>query len=128
MFQTDASKLLLEIWEGGDESPERPVKLDETTLKYLKVDLKQVTFTYSDVDKTETRSHKSFPVKICPVESYKTDYEKKFYDLNKDNHLLCADNKEVFLQGTRDSRVSKKDHSYLVYEFKRCQGEGCAEP
>ena len=94
----------------------------------MKVNLKQVTFSYTDNDRKETKSEKIFPVSICPAESYKTEYEKDFYDLNKDNHLLCADNKEVFLQGTRDSRVSKKDHSYLIYEFAKCQGVGCAEP
>lgn len=30
---------------------------------------------------------------------------------------------EFYLQGTRDSKVHKKEHSYLVYEFVKCTNE-----
>lgn len=68
------------------------------------------------------------PVDICSEAYFATEYEKKFYKLNKKNNLLCSEDKDVFVQGTRDSRVASQDHSYLIYEFTKCQGVGCETP
>ena len=91
------SKHLIEIWEGGNESPERPVKHDENTEKFLNINLKQISLSYDGPDKKEVKTVKTFPVSICSADYFKTDYEKMFYDLNKDNHLLCAEDPSIFL-------------------------------
>ena len=82
--------------------------------------MKQISFSYDGPDKTEKKSVKTVPVNICSAEYFKTDYEKMFYDLNKNNHLLCVEDPSIFIQGTRDSRVKKLNHSFLVYEFLKC--------
>ena len=31
--------------------------------------------------------------------------------------------KNIFVQGTRDSKIQQENHSYLMYEFRKCQDE-----
>ena len=61
----------------------------------------------------------------CPKTHFKTDFEKKFWEAhaNDKNELFmyCVANNEAYSLGTRESKVLKKDHAYLVYEFKKCQ-------
>ena len=98
------SKTLIELWEGGNEEPERPVKLDKSTKKYIHVNLKQISFSY-DKDGKEKKDVKSVPVEICSKEFFQSKYDLKFWALNSENHLLCVEDESIFLQGTRDSRV-----------------------
>ena len=46
IYLNQTSKTLVELWEGGNEAPERPVKLDVSTKKYIHVNLKQISFSY----------------------------------------------------------------------------------
>lgn len=73
------------------------MKHDESTEKYMNIKLKQISFSYDGPDKKETKTVKKFDVSKCSEAYFKTDYEKMFYDLNKGNHLLCAEDPSVFL-------------------------------
>ena len=33
---------------------------------------------------------------------------------------MCVDNDELYLQGTRDSKPERREHSYLMFEFVKC--------
>ena len=51
-------------------------------------------------------------------------YEKKFYReyiIQGGERFYCAEDPEIYLQGTRDSVVNKKKHSYLIYTIMPCQ-------
>ena len=115
---------LIEIWKGGSDGPEDAVLYDDEARKHMNIVLKQVTFTYTKIEgsdkKTEKKDVKSSPVDVCSEDQFKTEYEKKFYYLNKEKFLLCAKDENVYIQGTRDSRVAQEDHSFLIYEFTRC--------
>ena len=94
--------------------------LDETSLPYIRINLLQVTKKYDSAGK-ETKTVISRPVGPCPEEFYKTEYEKQFYTaFGKGGNLLCSPDDSVYLQGTRDSKVALKEHSYLIYEFLKC--------
>ena len=67
--------------------------------------LNQISFSYDQDGKNEQKHVKTVQVKQCPESFYKTEYEKKWYDLNKNNPLHCVDDDSIYLQGTRDSRV-----------------------
>ena len=84
----------------------------------MHVNLKQITFTY---DKgVENKTVKVVPVTACGESFYKSEYEKEFFNTYKNNNLQCAQDDSVYLQGTRDSRVAKEEHSYLMYDFVKC--------
>lgn len=112
----DISKPLIEIWGGGNEDPYESIELDRSTRKYMHATLKQIINTYDEDGKENTQINK-FPVQICSEKFFITEYEKKFYKRYKDDKLHCSEDPSVYLQGTRDSRVAEKEHSYLIYEF-----------
>lgn len=85
----------------------------------MHVNLKQVINRYDDQG-NETPEINRFPVIKCPEESFSTTYEKKFYKTFINSHLYCVVDPKVYTRGTRDSKVLKKDHAYLVYEFTKC--------
>lgn len=77
--------------------------LDQESRKYLHVTLKQISFNYSSGE--EVKTVKNAKVGKCEESFFKTDYEKKFYQKNKNNNLHCCMDNEVYAQGTRDSAV-----------------------
>ena len=59
------------------------MRLEEDTKEYIHINLKQVLITY--VNGLEKWTERKMPVGICKEQSFKTDYEKKFYRAyNKD--------------------------------------------
>ena len=60
-----------------------------------------------------------------------SEYENKFYTMNKGkNFIYCAQDENIYFQGTRDSGVYKKIDAFLIWDVKRCSTElgdvGCA--
>ena len=80
-------------------------------------------FTYDDSVGNFIVTSKTHRVGNCPESFYNTEYEKKFYNVFKDAGLLCVDDKEFYVQGTRDSRVLGKNHAFVMYEFLKCTEE-----
>ena len=63
---------------------------------------------------------KDFPVPKCTEENFQgNEFEQKYWKLNKDSrHQYCIDgNKDIYLQGTRDSLILEQDHAYFRYEI-----------
>ena len=81
--------------------------MDENTRKYIDINLIQNIMTYEGADKKEVKTKRVFPVVKCTSDYFETDYEKKFWSLNEDGNLMCVEDKknEIYMQGTRDSRV-----------------------
>ena len=98
----DTSKPLFEIWSGDSDNPQRTIDLSKIRDK-IHVRLNMVTKTY-DVDSVEKVDNKYFPLTRCS-EQYlnNTDYEKQFYNYNKEKFLYCVEDPGVYMQGTRDS-------------------------
>ena len=62
----------------------------------------------------------NYPVPKCSEENFQNnDFERKYWKLNNANrHQYCIDgNKEIDLQGTRDSLILEQDHAYFRYEI-----------
>lgn len=74
----DTSLVLIEIWQGGNDNPEKTVTLTHEDKKYMHVNLKQITKTY-DSEGKETVVKKITGVDICPEKLFITPYHKKFY-------------------------------------------------
>ena len=70
----------------------------------MHINLKQITKTY-DKDGVETVTATKVPVELCKDSFFVNEYEKKFYKTFQNSNLLCADTDEIFLRGTRDSKV-----------------------
>ena len=41
----------------------------------------------------------------------------------KKNYMYCLEHGGAFMQGTKDSRIMKQDHAYLIYFVRRCVDE-----
>ena len=119
IYLNNTSKALIEIWSGEDDGPENSVELTADSRRFMHVNLKQVINRY-DTEGNESTEINRFPVIKCPEEAFETTYEKKFYKTFIKSHLYCVTDSNVYTQGTRDSRVLKRDHAYLVYEFTKC--------
>ena len=37
--------------------------------------------------------------------------------------MYCADDSNIYLQGTRDTEIKGNDHAYLIYEVQRCNDD-----
>lgn len=103
VFFKDTSKTLIELWSGGPD-PEASFKFDHAAKQYMHINLKQITKTY-DKDGVETVTATKVPVELCKDSFFVNEYEKKFYKTFQNSNLLCADTDEIFLRGTRDSKV-----------------------
>ena len=71
---------------------------------------------FGNVQKTD----KKYRLKPCSKENFLTEYGKQFFSRNKKDLLHCIDDSAVFLQGTRDFQVLKKDHSIMIFEVSKC--------
>ena len=85
-FENDAGRIygnqtslaLIEIWQGGNDNPEKTVRLDRDTKRFMHVNLKQITKTY-DSNGDERVEVRKVPVGLCPEKVFTTPYHKKFY-------------------------------------------------
>ena len=105
VFVKDVSKVLFYMFSGMDGKSTNPyttIKLDRESRKYIHVRLKEVTKSYNDG--IESTAEKIFQINQCSEEFMSsTKYEQEFYAYNIDSNYYCVDNKEVYLQGTRDN-------------------------
>ena len=114
------SKHVLQIWNGGSEDPYASILMDSDAKRHMKITLRNVKFSYTGPNKVEKKTVDSVPVELCSDNYFENEYEKNFLTLNRGSNLLCAESDTVYLQGTRDSRLAKKDHAFIIYEFAKC--------
>ena len=70
----------------------------------------------------------------CPGTFFTSPYQSKFFNAFKGESFMCVENDELYLQGTRDSKPERREHSYMLFEFVKCHkdlleegDEPCAE-
>lgn len=69
------------------------------------------------------QSKLTYPVRRCTEEFLDdTPYGKKFYEYNKEmgNWLYCAENPDIYLQGTMDTQSKKEETAYVIYQVLQC--------
>ena len=87
---------MIEIWQGGNDDPEKNFVLTQQTKRYMHVNINQIIKTYDQLGK-ETVTVNKVPVGVCPEERFVSDYEKKFYKQYGDSNMLCVDDASLYL-------------------------------
>ena len=123
LTRSDMSVPTVVLMEGKGNSEEdlmTQLSLDGDTRKYIRVTANNIIKTY-DEDGKETVIVKKYPMVKCTTKLFRTDYEKKFYKQRVDgSYYFCAEDDDIYLQGTRENALFKKDHAFIIYEVKRC--------
>ena len=94
--------------------------------KYIHVTLRNKIVTYDELGNERTTNQK-YLLKPCTDDNFKTEYGKQFFKRNQKDMLHCIDEETVFLQGTRDFQVLKKDHSIMIFEASKCTEKSLKE-
>ena len=98
--------------------------LDRESRKYIHVTINNIIKKYDQYDKM-TKKVIKYPMELCSKEVMSTsEYRKKFYESRmKNSFFYCAQNSDIYMQGTRDWAIYKKDHAYVFIEVKRCSNK-----
>ena len=101
-----------------DTSPYTPKDAFEMR-KYIHITLRNKIVTYDEIG-NENKTEQTYRLKPCSIYSFKTEYGKDFFKRNAQDKMHCIDDEDLFLQGTRDFQVLKKNHSLMIFEVNKC--------
>lgn len=111
---------------GGEDAgnPISNIELTRENRRYLHLRLMQVTQKF-DQDGNIQTSREYFNMEKCTEEHFVGDEEeggirRQFWERNRSRAFYCINNKEAFLQGTRDNILAKLDTTYWIVEPVRC--------
>ena len=104
-----------------DSSPYTPKDAYEMR-KYIHITLRNKVVTYDEIG-NEKKTEYKYRLKPCSIYNFKTEYGKQFFERNARDMMHCIDDENVFLQGTRDFQVLKKNHSIMIFEVSKCTSQ-----
>lgn len=109
----------MEFQQGGDDDPWGTIVLDRESRKYMHASVYQYTFTYDEND-VESKATSKFSINPCTESDFEPGYQLDFFNTYRGRNFHCVESAGAYLQGTRESRVAKEEHSFLVYDFEKC--------
>lgn len=97
----------------------------ENARAYIHARATQITLKYENGIEKETRVH--YPLVKCSKKYLSsTKFEQEFYDYfieKKGQKYYCLEDEAAYLQATRDTIISKKETSYIIFEVIKCNSE-----
>ena len=114
------SKILIEL---SEDNTENTIDLKEHEDKFI-IRIVNYKVSYDGAAKEiEVVTKNNSSLKRCDENEFTTAYEAKYYSMNKNRFQFCPNDKELVMEGLRDSAIFRKSHSYIRYELQRCNDE-----
>ena len=116
------SKTVLEIWEGTGtnyDEMSKTVPLDRDSRRYIRIKVRNSIRSWQDGKKLKEDIY--YDLERCTEDFLGTEFERAFYQKNKDEYQYCLMNNQIYMQGTMRSEKLKLPHAFIVYEVERCQ-------
>ena len=99
----------------------KELPLDRESRQYIHVTLHNIIKSYDPLTGEEKETVMPYPMERCSEKLMKSEYEKKFFkNRMQKSHYYCAQDENIFLQGTKENALYQKEHAYIIYDVKRC--------
>ena len=91
--------------------------------KYLHMRITQIEQKFINGVMEQTNTY--YELKECEEQDFlKSEYHTNFWETYvKGSVQYCSSSPDIYLQGTRDSKIYKRDTAFFIYEFLKCTEE-----